>query len=731
MALFGDKEKLLVSHGQVNATTHFNLMRSLLFSFPRIIQFVAVAMTIAFQAGAAPRTLDRATYHLRSGTEPEWQEFAGKVPHGRRLDLRFAATTNTTEATLLIRQSDVKLEWNVKLNGHRLGKLFLMEAPLVCAVPIPPGALQNGTNMLSIIPPTENDDILVGDFKLDSRSLGEACESTIEVQVTDSDSWAGLPCRITVVDEQGALAALAATPGQHLAARPGVVYTSDGRVRIGVLPGRYTLYASRGFEYGLATRSISAAVGKVQMVNMRIRREVPTPGLASCDTHIHTFTFAKHGDATLDERMLTLAGEGIELPVSTEHNSLVNYAEPAKRLGLESRFTPLLGCEVTTHLGHFNAFPIQPGSTVADATLQSWPKLMDSIRSMPGVQVVVLNHPRDVHDRFIPFAPTNFNAVTGENRRGFEFTFNALELINSGALRSDWKQVYQDWFALLNHGCRITGVAASDSHDVSRFIVGQGRTYVQCRDERPGTINVEEACQSLLQGRALVSLGLLTQMKVDDRFSVGDLATGLGDNLRVTITVLGPSWTTVDRVELYANGLLIRERHIKSGSAAGEKAKLKWTLPRPRHDVFLVAIASGPGVKSPHWAIPRPYQPTSRNWEPRVIGSTNPIWVDGDGDGKFTPARDYAQNIIEHHGPDPATLLPALANFDEAVAIQAASLCQSAGKDVRTPAFTRLLQQATPAVQRGFAAFAASIDQASPGPEGTSQAEYLTPGKSL
>lgn len=403
--------------------------------------------------------------------------------------------------------------------------------------------------------------------------------------------------------------------------------------------------------------------------------------------------------------MLTLAGEGIELPVSTEHNSLIDFTEPARRLGLEKAFTPILGCEVTTKAGHFNAFPIRPGSRVADVELQSWPELMESIRSMAGVQVIVLNHPRDVHDRFVPFAETNFNAATGENLRGPEFTFNAVELINSGALRSDWRQVYHDWFGLLNHGYRITGVAASDSHDVSRFIVGQGRTYISCRDEHPGAINIEEVFRNLRQGRALVSLGLLTQMRVDDKFSVGDLATNLGKTFLISVKVLGPSWVTADRVELYANGVLIRDQSVEAKRPGPEKAKITWAIPRPTHDVYLVAIASGPGVTSPHWAIPRPYQPTSLAWEPRVIGSTNPIWVDADGDGKFTPARAYARTIIQQNGMEPAKLLPALAVFDEAVATQAASLCHSAGKDVRDAEFARSLQQSPAAVQRGFAAF--------------------------
>jgi hypothetical protein len=672
---------------------------------------LALAFVVTtLSALSAPRTIDPSAYLLRSGTVPEWDEFANKISHGRTLDIQFMAESNHTEATLFIRQRDVKLDWNVQLNGRRIGKLFLMENPLVVALPIAQGVLKDGTNRLSIIPPREGDDIVVGEFRLDSRPMQMACEAALEVQVTDRDSRAALPCRITIADEQGALAPIWAEAAERLAVRPGVVYTGDGQTRFKVLPGRYTIYASRGFEYGISTAKVLVKAGASRSVRLRIRREVATPGWASCDTHIHTFTYARHGDASLDERMLTLAGEGIELPVSTEHNSLIDFAEPARRLHLESYFTPLVGCEVTTAAGHFNAFPIRPGSPVADSRLLHWPSLMESIRAMPGVQVIVLNHPRDVHNGFIPFAATNFNAVSGENLRGFDFTFNAVELINSGALRSDWRQVYHDWFALLNYGCRVTGVGASDCHDVSRFIVGQGRTYIRCRDTEPAAIEIDEACQSLLQGRALVSLGLLTDMRVDDKFAVGDLATGLGEKMRVTITVLGPSWTTADRIELYSNGTLIRDQALKPTRAAGTKAVLKWTLLRPKNDCHLVAIASGSGVTSPHWAIPRPYQPTSAAWEPRVLGSTNPIWIDGDGDGRFTSARAYARALFEKNGTDAQKLLTALAGYDEAVAAQAASLCRAAGQDVTGADFARRLSTASEPVQRGFRAYAATLN---------------------
>ena len=66
--------------------------------------------------------------------------------------------------------------------------------------------------------------------------------------------------------------------------------------------------------------------------------------------------------------------------------------------------------------------------------------------------------------------------------------------------------------AVINHGERVTAVASSDSHDVTRYIVGQGRTYIACPDGDPGRIDVNAACRALQEGRAVVSLGLLAQI---------------------------------------------------------------------------------------------------------------------------------------------------------------------------------------------------------------------------
>ncbi len=630
-------------------------------------------------SGATREVLEAKAFHLGIAGMPEWEEFAGSSPHGPQLEVTFTSTANVTEWTLFMRQRNVKTAWNVMLNGRKLGTLETLTQPLVRALVIPAGAVVEGENRLTILRSVSRmlDDIVVGEIAIDRRPRDEIlAQATLTVEVNDADDASALPCRLTLVDAEQALVPWRATEGQRLAVRTGVIYTGDGRASVGLAPGIYVLYASRGFEYSVATERITIGAGETKRVAVRLRREVPTPGLVASDTHIHTLTFSKHGDATIDERMLTIAGEGIELAVATDHNHHVDFREPAERAGVSAHFTPVVGNEVSTKVGHFTAFPVPLDGAVPNAHLTDWPELLHNIRSVTGAKVIALNHPRDVHQAFTPFGPENFEEATGVLKKAAKFECDAIEVVTSAAMQSDIMLLYRDWFALLNHGHRVAGVAASDTHHVSEFILGQARTYVASAAQDPAKIDLDEIATSYRGGRLLVSLGLLTTMKVNGRFGVGDLATGLGDELSVEIEVLGPSWVRADRVELFANGVKVRGQAIEPSENV-RKARVTWTLPRPRHDVHLVAIATGPGVSAPFWDIPRPYQPTSKTFTSRVIGSTNPIWLDGDGDGEFTSARGYAARIVRGAGGDAAKITAALANYDSAVGVQATDLARA------------------------------------------------------
>ncbi|HEU4752466.1 MAG TPA: CehA/McbA family metallohydrolase, partial [Armatimonadota bacterium] len=348
--------------------------------------------------------------------------------------------------------------------------------------------------------------------------------ATLHVHVTEKGTGRPVPCRLTLLDGRGRAAEVTPEKARWLAYRPGVLYTGTGEATFTAPQGRYTLYVNRGLEYGVVTRDIHLGAGE-RTVDLQLVREVDTTGYVSCDTHIHTLTFSGHGDATIQERMATIAGEGIELAIATDHNHHTDYAPAARETGTSRQFTPVIGNEVTTRVGHFNAFPVRPGSAPPDPRLTDWNLLLPAIRAVPGVRVVTLNHPSDLHEGFIPADPRRFHPASGESLDHSPWSFDGIEVVTSSALHSDYLKPYRDWFALLNRGARMVGLGSSDSHDVSRYILGQGRTYIASSAAEPEQIDIQEACDSLLAGRALVSMGLFTEAWVDGQ-PVGSWVTG-------------------------------------------------------------------------------------------------------------------------------------------------------------------------------------------------------------
>jgi hypothetical protein len=368
-------------------------------------------------------------------------------------------------------------------------------------------------------------------------------------------------------------------------------------------------------------------------------------------------------------------------------------------------FTPVVGNEVTTDVGHFNVFPLTADGPVPHFKVKDWKELAASLGKPTGPRAVILNHPRDLHAKFRPFGPERHIGLTGERLDGWELPANAMELVNSGAQQSDVMLPVRDWFGMLNRGHFLTPVGSSDSHDVSRYIVGQGRTYIRCNDDDVSKLDVEAAVKSFTEGRVAVSCGLLVEIKVNDKFGPGDLVP-VKDEVAVEVRVLGPSWARADRVELFANGVRVYTADIKDGGKPGVKWSQTQKLPRPKHDIHLVAVASGPGVDELFWPLGKPYQPASPVVKKRVISVSGAAWLDADGDGKRTAAHDYAKKLMGDVKGDWKKAIAALSGYDEAVAAQTASLLRAAGvspsdKDVRAAA-----KVAGEQVLRGFDAYA-------------------------
>ena len=541
-----------------------------------------------------------------------------------------------------------------------------------------------------------------------SAPQGQPSAGSVSVRVTDTSNGRPIPCRITVVDSTGAPANITAAKASHLAIRTGVIYTTTGTAAFAAPPGRYTVYATRGLEYGLASAPVEIA-DRPERLHLRLAREVDTAGYIAADTHIHTLTHSGHGDATLDERMATITGEGIELAVATDHNHHADYRPAMDRTGTRSHFTPVIGNEVTTSVGHFNAFPVAPESAVPDFRSGDWDRLLAGVRAVPGVKVVVLNHPSNIHSGYKPTDRSRFHAHSGESLEGRRWDFDGIEIVTSAALQSDIMKPVRDWFALLNAGHRMAGIGSSDSHEVNAYILGQGRTYVASRSQSPERIDVDDVCDNLKAGRALVSMGLLTEAWVEGRHAVGDTARELPARMAVRVKVQGPRWIQADRLELYLNGRRVLSEPITASGSAVTKLDAVYRIARPPRDAWLAAVATGPGVDKPYWPIPRPYQPLDPNWDPRVIGATNPIRLDADNDGKYSSPAEYARQTVDAGKGELPRVLELLKPFDESVSVQAAALLRRKGVDLRSVGARSAIDRAHPRVRHALVAYISAL----------------------
>ncbi len=577
----------------------------------------------------ADQAIEKKLLHLRNTNEIEWTHFPSK-PFANHLEISFDLDDPSNGFDMVtLRQDDVKQFWDVFLNRRKLGRLLRDFNHQEVALPIPTGLLKPTGNLLTISTKSKTaDDIRVGDIVLRKlavisqpgaerlrrlrgyQAVLPGFSGVLQLSCVDADKKSALPCRFTITDsETGALVLLGTDSDDNLAVRTGVVYSLDGTASIKIAPGRvYRIVASRGFEYGIDEKTVTVAKGKSEPIQFEIRHEVRTPGLVSCDTHLHTFEFDRHGDCTLTERLIAVAGEGVELPVSTAHNAHIDYSSEAARLGADKWLTPVLGCEVTTKRGHFNSFPIKPNSPTAEHKLRPWDQLFRNIYATPGVKICILNHGRDLHGGYRPFAAENFDAKTGIFLNEQKLQANAMEVINCGAQISDPMQLVHDWMALLRSGHKIAAIGSSDTHTVNFTIAGQARTYLKCPDDDPGKLDTGKAVASLESGESLVSFGLLTRLS---------LRGG-----KITVSVDGPSWTKAEKVVLFKNGLAIKEVDVpsKRSNLAGKKFDISFTDLSLKKGDFLVAVATGPGITDPFWAYNPPYQATSPTYTPYVMG---------------------------------------------------------------------------------------------------------------
>jgi hypothetical protein len=412
------------------------------------------------------------------------------------------------------------------------------------------------------------------------------------------------------------------------------VFPSRDGAEVELPAGSYLLTASRGPEYTIAQATVALVEGGSRDVALTIDRAFVTPGLVSLDPHLHT-RFSDGGNS-VDERVRSLAAEGLDVAVATDHNYVADYRPALASLGLEDELAVLSGCEVTApdDYVHFNVYPLPPApgrdNNGAVSPLGGDPEaLFKAALDNPGRVLRQLNHPRAGTLGYF----NNFELdkeTAGTAAAGFSAGFDVMEAMNGPVFDRGNDQAIVDWLHLLNRGFYYPIVGSSDTHGIDGEEPGYSRTYVRYTGGEARALDADALLEAVRAGRSFVSNGPLVELKVGERAEPGATLTARGGRVDVQVEVRGAPWLEVDEVCLIINGEpgLVFPVPPAGGAVRKFRQRVGLTLARDAH---IVCQVSG---RRPLYPVVQ-VQARAAKDAALPFAITNPVFVDVDGNGRY------------------------------------------------------------------------------------------------
>ena len=463
------------------------------------------------------------------------------------------------------------------------------------------------------------------DFTLDRPGL-------VQYELRD-DANRLLPAKITVRPEQGGANRLPSRYGQP--PEPGGVikteYGHSGQGNFQLPAGTHNLWISRGGEYTLDQQTITVKSGETTSLASTLTRVVDTTGWMSTDTHIHSSKSPDSPDLN-PFKVQAMVVEGLEMPISTEHEWIGDFNPAINELAVGDWMQGVVGSEITTFTyGHFNAWPLvpdpsKPGNGRIDWFYKDPVDTFAAIHANPGQPFLQVNHPRSAAIGGY-FSAMGYDAETGTARRDvFSMDFDGIEVANGCNVSGIEAEEMVDWFSFLNRGHKKWALGSTDSHKARFGQMGYPRTYVKMSTDDPKLGKVSEFRQNMLAGHMMVTCGPFFEMTLGQA-GIGDTVAVTGGTVTVSTRVAAPEWMDVDQIEIIVNGDVVATATIAETTNV-ERYAGDLTVPVPAgRDGWVIMRVRGDRSHST-WA----------RWWPSW-GFTNPIFLDGDGDGAWTMRR--------------------------------------------------------------------------------------------
>ncbi len=261
-----------------------------------------------------------------------------------------------------------------------------------------------------------------------------------------------------------------------------IVFLAMGEGSVQLPPGDYEAWATRGLEYELDVEPFTVRAGQASDVQLAVARSIDSSGWISADFHVHSQPSHDSG-VSPTERVVTMAAEGVEFLLSTDHDFILDFAPHIEDLGLEPWITSSIGLEVTPiEVGHYLGFPLRQdyldeAGGAFDWTGMTPREIRESLIDAGQVDAevtTIMAHPRDgilgYFDQFgfspyegEPYAPVVDIPVTSTaadfsifTPAQFDLDFHAIEILNGKRfelIRTPTQQELDDYAA----GREVTG----------------------------------------------------------------------------------------------------------------------------------------------------------------------------------------------------------------------------------------------------------------------------------
>lgn len=403
-----------------------------------------------------------------------------------------------------------------------------------------------------------------------------------------------------------------------------VYFTKDGKGKLPAAPGTYKISFSRGFEYEIDVKDdFVVESGKEKSVSAVLVHSVDTKNYISADFHLHSMPSPDSNDL-FEDKIIGYAGQGLEIPVATDHDVITDYTPIIQKLGLQKWMRSMIGLELTTmKLGHFNGYPLKYETDKRNNGAIDWygmkgSEVMNALRLQgDGEDVVQINHPRSGGMGYLSavgYDPKTGKAILPDQ---FDLNFDALEIFNGKGI-GELAVTAPDWYSFLNQGIRMSALGNSDSHHIYNIEAGYPRNYCFVGKDDPQKVTDAEIVKSVKNQQVIVSGGAFVEAWINGK-GLGELVGT--NNVKLKVKVQAPSWMDVNKLVVLANGKEVQTVDIpESKTVVRYDGEFSFSVAK---DTWYVVIVTGDKDLAPVYPGAKSYS------------FTNPIFVDADANGKF------------------------------------------------------------------------------------------------